>query len=319
MQVPARTDAIAQDDLRAHAPRLKSEAFATNPYSLLCDASKGYQSPRMRVAMSTPSSTHAAACPAHVLITGASSGLGAELAFGFAARGHALTLMGRNADRLRAVAERCREVGAAATVVCCDVRDAVTMQEALCQADDRLPFSTVIANSGIGGSEVMIREGYEPPDLARRIVDVNLIGVINTIAPLQQAFIARRRGTFVMVSSMAAFEGLADAPTYAATKAAVRIYGHGLRRLLAPHGVRVSVVTPGFVSTPMSASLPLSPPFLWTAERAARRIFSGLDRNEPEIAFPWQMKVGLALARVLPVRVVDLALRGLQAHAEQRR
>ena len=192
------------------------------------------------------------------------------------------------------------------------------MRAALLNADERLPVSMVIANSGIGGSEVIVRDGYEPADLARHVVDVNLVGVVNTIAPLQSACISRRRGTFVMVSSMAAFEGLAEAPAYAATKAAVRIYGHGLRRLLAPHGIKVSVVTPGFVATPMSASLPLSPPFVWTAERAARRIISGLDRGECEIAFPWQMKLGVALARMLPVALVDAALRRLQTRLVHR-
>jgi short-subunit dehydrogenase len=254
-----------------------------------------------------------------VLITGASSGLGAELARLYASRGVALTLMGRNPDRLRAAVDRCRAEGASATGLCCDVRDAAAMQAHLLEADARLPLSTVIANSGIGGIEVMARQGHEPAELARQVVDVNLLGVINTIAPLQQAFIARKRGTFAVVSSMAAFEGLAEAPAYAAAKAAVRIYGHGLRRLLAPHGIHVGVVTPGFVATPMSASLPLTPPFLWTAERAARRIVLGLDRKEAEIAFPFAMRAGVGLARMLPVRVVDLALRLLQTRLEQPR
>ncbi len=256
--------------------------------------------------------------PMHALITGASSGIGAALAVALARRGYELTLMGRSGDRLASVAERCRAAGARTSCIACDVRDEQAMAVALRQADERSPLGMVVANAGVGGASVLARDGQEPASLARDIVGVNLLGVINTIAPMQQPFIERRRGTFVLVSSMAAFEGLADAPAYAASKAAVRIYGHGLRRLLGPHGIRVSVLTPGFVATPMSGSLPLSPPFLWSVERAVGRILRGLDRNEPEIAFPWQLRAGLALARMLPVRAVDYLMRTSRYRLEQR-
>lgn len=255
----------------------------------------------------------------HGLITGAGSGIGAAVALELARRGGSLTLVGRNRERLDATAARCRALGAVVTTATCDVRDARAMAAVLADAEARRPLSLVIANSGIGGSEAMVGDGYEPAELARRVVEVNLIGVINTIAPVQPYYLGRRRGTLVVVGSMAAFEGLAEAPMYAASKAAVRIYGHGLRRLLAPQGIRVSVVTPGFVATPMSASLPMATPFLWSAERAARRIVAGIDRNEPEIAFPWQMRLGVALAGLLPVRAVDFALRAVQAQLEQHR
>lgn len=254
----------------------------------------------------------------HVLITGASSGLGAELACGFARRGATLTLMGRDAVRLAAVSARCRALGGAPEAVVCDVRDAQAMAGALRGADERQALDVVIANAGIGGEQVMSRDDQEPLELAREVVSVNLLGVINTVAPMQEIFTRRRRGSLVLVSSMAAFEGLAAAPSYAASKAAVRIYGHGLRRLLAPFGVLVTVVTPGFVATPMSASLPMSAPFLWSAERAARRILAGLDRGEYEIAFPWQMRVGIALARLLPTQLVDYAMRAAQQGLEGR-
>lgn len=259
-----------------------------------------------------------ASAPPHALITGASSGIGTALSVALAGRGYELTLMGRDRARLASVAETCRAAGARTSCIVCDVRDAQAMETALGQADARSPLGLVVANAGVGGAGVLAKDGHEPAGLAREIVDVNLLGVINTVAPMQQPFIERRRGTFVLVSSMAAFEGLADAPAYAASKAAVRIYGHGLRRLLAPHGIRVSVLTPGFVATPMSSSLPLAPPFLWSAQRAVDRILRGLDRNEPEIAFPWQLRAGLALARMLPVRAVDFMMRRSRHRLEQR-
>ena len=254
----------------------------------------------------------------HFLITGASSGLGSALAICLAARHHPLTLMGRNGEVLRRVADVCRRLGAPVEVLCCDVRDEKSMEQGLLSADDRLIVDVVIANAGIGGAAVLASVQGEAADLAREVIDVNLGGTINTVTPLMDRFVARRSGRFVVVSSMAAFEGLADAPAYAASKAAVRIYGHGLRRLLAPHGVDVNVVTPGFVETPMSASLPFKNPFEWSAKRAAERIVAGIERNEAEIAFPWQLRLGIAVAGCLPVSIVDRVLLHARSRLEPR-
>ena len=98
-----------------------------------------------------------------------------------------------------------------------------------------------------------------------------------------------------------------QAPLYSASKAAIRIYGQGLSRLLEPKGIRVTVICPGFVDTPMSASVPGERPFLWTTERAARRIMARLARGEREIAFPWPLAALARLANFLPPRWLDAA------------
>jgi short-subunit dehydrogenase len=129
---------------------------------------------------------------------------------------------------------------------------------------------------------------------------VNTIGVINTITPLLPRLVARRHGQIALISSLAALEGHAEAPAYSASKAAVRIYGQGLRRLLSSSGVGVSVVCPGFIATAMSASLPFELPFLLSAERAAQIIADGLSRDHDEIMFPWQLKFAAKAATYLP-------------------
>jgi short-subunit dehydrogenase len=125
------------------------------------------------------------------------------------------------------------------------------------------------------------------------------------VIPLLPRFVARGRGHVVIMSSLAAHIGLPDAPLYSASKAAIRVYGHGLRRLLGPKGIRVTVICPGFVATPMSASVPGRPPFLWSAERAAARIVAGLGRGKREISFPWQLAVLARLAAALPPPLID--------------
>ena len=244
----------------------------------------------------------------HVVITGASSGLGAALARQFAPMGYALSLFGRDVTRLAAIADACRTTAGPVEIFSHDVTDTAAMSTALSALDSRLPVDIVIANAGLGGGEALAPPAGEPLDLARRIADVNLFGVINTVACLTGSLTARGKGHIVIIGSMAGLHGLAESPVYSASKAAVRIYGEGLRRLLAPKGVRVTVVVPGFVATPMSQSLPFRGPFEWTADRAAARIVGGIERNEAEIVFPWQLHLLGRAIGWLPLRLRDRAL-----------
>ncbi len=244
----------------------------------------------------------------HVVITGASSGLGAALARQFARMGYALSLFGRDLSRLSAVADVCRATAGTVEIFSHDVTDAAAMSAALSTIDSRIPVDILIANAGLGGSEVLAPPAGEALDLARRIADVNLFGVINTVASLTSSLSTRRRGHIVIIGSMAGAQGLAESPVYSASKAAVRVYGEGLRRLLAPQGVRVTVVVPGFITTPMSQSLRMRRPFEWTAERAAARIVRGIERNEAEIEFPWQLQAVSRVIGWLPRRLRDRAM-----------
>jgi short-subunit dehydrogenase len=120
--------------------------------------------------------------------------------------------------------------------------------------------------------------------------------------------VARGRGQIVLMGSLAGFVALPQSPVYSATKAAVHTYGEGLRRRLAASGVAVSVVAPGFVDTPMSASLETPRVFLWTAERAAVHIARGIDKRRRMLIFPWQLWLAIAAARLLPTSVIDRVL-----------
>lgn len=252
----------------------------------------------------------------HALITGASSGLGSALAVLLGKRGYTLTLLGRDAERLEHVADRCRAAGNTVVTARVDVADADGMVATLLEADQRQPLDLLIANAGIGGSGVLAPPTGEPVELARGIVDVNFLGVVNSVAPLLPRFVARGRGDIAIVSSLAGMEGLADSPVYCASKAAARVYGHGLRRLLAAKGVRVTVVCPGFMTTPMSASLPMQPLFPVEAERAAAYILRGIERGRPEIVFPWQLRWVAHLTSVLPRAATDRILALGRAHME---
>ena len=241
----------------------------------------------------------------HILVTGASSGIGAALARRYAGPGVRVTLMGRNRDRLDAVAQACRTRGAETAIGVCDVRDAQAMQYFIESADAQLPIAVVIANAGLGGKQVIAGPSGEAADIARAIFEINVMGVVNTIVPLLPRLVARGKGHVAIMSSLAAFVPLPEAPVYSASKAALRIYGGALRRLLAPRNVCVSVVCPGFVDTPMSASLTGPRPLLWSTERAANAIVAGLARGKEEICFPWQLSMLAKLCTHLPPALVQ--------------
>ena len=199
-----------------------------------------------------------------ILITGASSGIGAALALQFAAAGVELALGGRDRDRLEAVAARCRQAGAVVRCARVDVGEREAMAAWVLEADRTAPLDLVLANAGTAGPG-----GSGGPGTARAIFAVNLEGVVNTILPILPAMAGRRRGQIALMSSLAGFYGMPSAPAYCASKAAVRVWGEALRGRLGRHGVAVSVICPGFVRTPMTAGNPFPMPLITTPERAA--------------------------------------------------
>jgi short-subunit dehydrogenase len=172
--------------------------------------------------------------------------------------------------------------------------------------DLRAPLDLVIANAGIGA--VAALDSGEPGSVARQILAVNAIGVVNTVTPLLPRFVARRHGHVAIMSSLAGLIGLPACPAYSASKAAARAYGGALRSLLAPSGVRVSVICPGFIDTPLMAPLQSRLPFLWTVDRAALHIARALARGRREILFPWRLATAMRLTAMLPPAAVDCIL-----------
>jgi short-subunit dehydrogenase len=235
--------------------------------------------------------------PRHVLITGASSGIGAALARAYAAPGVRLALFGRDEGRAREVAEACRAKGALVAVILVDVADAEAMATAVTLVDDAHPLDLVVANAGISGA---VRE--ERGSVAR-LFAVNVLGVVHTVEPLLPRLVARGRGQVAVMSSLASFVARPGSAAYCGSKAAVRIWGEGLRERLAPAGVSVSVVCPGFVDTPLTRRNPFPMPLLMPAEPAAELIKARLARGQGRIAFPGLLYAGARLAGLLPAGV----------------
>ena len=256
--------------------------------------------------------------PKTILITGASSGIGRALAFVYARDGVSLSLIGRDRERLEDTAAAARAQGAKVSIGQLDVRDRDAMTHWIEAADIRRPFDLVIANAGI-------TTGLAPGDIAedpravRAIVGINLIGVLNTVEPLIAPMCARGAGQIAFVGSIAGLRGLPYAPSYCATKAAVHAYSESLRGRLEARGVRVSLIIPGFVKTPLNDSIDAMKPFEITGPDAAVLIQRGLERGKAIIAFPRSLYLLARLVRNLPVGLVDKVMGRFQVNIPETR
>jgi len=237
-----------------------------------------------------------------VLITGASSGLGEALALHYAEHSATLFLSGRDAARLEAVASACRAKGGRVHTRVLDVTDRDGMAGWIAECDTLRALDLVIANAGISAGT---GTGGEAEDQTRQLFDVNVTGVVNTVWPAIAAMRPRKRGQIALMASLASFRGMPGAPGYCASKAAVRVWGEGLRGWLAADGIGVSVICPGFVESRMTAANDFTMPFLMDAPKAARIMAEGLARNRGRIAFPWPMLAASWLVGALPDALAD--------------
>ncbi|MEQ8281596.1 MAG: SDR family NAD(P)-dependent oxidoreductase [Parvibaculum sp.] len=244
--------------------------------------------------------------PAVVVITGAGSGIGAALANVYAAPGVTLGLIGRDETKLHRVAAECRAKGATAEIRVADVTTP-HIEEVLRAFDAAHPIDLLIANAGMT-SGVSAADGLEPRDAAIRTAETNFMGALRTIAPVAERMAARGRGQIAGIGSLAALAPLPYSPAYSASKAGLETYVLALRYLLAPKGVRLNVVTLGYVETDMSRRLSGPKPFLTTPAKTAIMIRSGLERNRARITHPVVFAIGIRCLNILPEWLVRLIL-----------
>ncbi len=237
-----------------------------------------------------------------ILITGGSSGIGRALAVELAAPGVRLTLTGRDPDRLDAAAQACRAKGAEAQAHVLDVTDSHGLTELIDKTDSARPLDLVVANAGIsGGAGSDAKDG----DQTRRIIDINITGVINTVLPAAAVMRRHACGRIAIVSSLAGFRGLPTAPAYSASKVAVKAWGDAIRPSLAQDGVGLSMIYPGFVESRITDANNFPMPMLMKASRAAQIVHHGLKAGNRNIAFPWPLVFTMRLMSILPGPIFD--------------
>jgi short-subunit dehydrogenase len=243
----------------------------------------------------------AASSPRRVFLTGASSGIGAALARHYAAAGATVALVARRRRELERLAQ---ELPLPCEIYPADVRDAAGLVEAAGHFIGKHGHpDVVIANAGV--SVGTLTDRAEDTAVFQEILDINVVGLVNTFQPFLAGLRERRAGTLAGIASVAGYRGLPGAGAYSASKAAAIAYLESLRLELRGSGVRVVTICPGFVDTPMTRVNPYPMPFLMRPETAAANIAAAIARGTRYTVVPWQMAVVARLLHVLPDWLYD--------------
>jgi short-subunit dehydrogenase len=229
-----------------------------------------------------------------IWITGASTGIGRELALRYAREGSVVAASARSADKLSALASENKNIRAYPV----DVTDQAAVAAAARAIEAELgPIELAVLNAGIW--HPMTASNY---DLAKvhESTAINYGGVVNALGPVMSSMIARGRGHIALVASVAGYRGLPKGAAYAPTKAAIISLAETLAADLKLKGVTMTVVNPGFVATPMTAVNNFPMPFLISEKEAVDAIVAGLAKRKFEVVFPTKMAIMMKSLRVLP-------------------
>jgi short-subunit dehydrogenase len=237
----------------------------------------------------------------HIVITGASAGLGAALARHYAAADTVLCLIARRREPMQTLAAG---LPGRIEIHALDVADSAALARAAQEACARHGApDLVIANAGISVGT----HGDDAADVAklRRLLDVNVTGLAATLAAFAPSMRAARRGTLCGIASVAAFRGLPGAGAYSASKSAAIQWLEALRVEMAGSGVFVVTICPGYIDTPMTKVNRYRMPFLLGADEAARRIARAIRARRRLAVIPWQMALVSLALRALPGWLYD--------------
>jgi short-subunit dehydrogenase len=249
------------------------------------------------------------------VVTGASSGIGWELARQLAREGCKVGLVARRESQLRELAALITSAGGTARPVPTDVGNREQVEAALATVRAQLgPVDLVIANAGVG--RPTLRDPVNMGDIEDTF-RINLMGVVYTLSAALPEMLARKSGQLVAISSLAAYRGLPAESAYCASKAAVNVYMDGLRIHLRGTGVQCTTICPGFIMTPMTATNKFHMPQLMTAEYAARKMIRAIKAGKKVYNFPWRLHLMIKLSRWLPDRAITWVMGDYEAEAQE--
>ncbi len=236
-----------------------------------------------------------------VIITGASSGIGAALARRYAAQGAILGLIARRETALQALAAG---LGGGCEIYALDVRDEGRLAAAARDFVSRHGCPDIVfANAGV--SLGTLTEYPEDVRAFQEVIDTNLVGLVRTFQPFVGPMRDAGKGALVGIASVAGYRGLPGAAAYSASKAAAISYLESLRVELRASGVKVITICPGYIATPMTENNPYPMPFLMSADTAAQKIATLVARGRAYAVIPWQMALVARVLRVLPNWLYD--------------
>jgi short-subunit dehydrogenase len=233
-----------------------------------------------------------------IVITGATSGLGREMALQYSEAGVHLGVVGRRETLLNELADACRAKGASVEVYVGDVTDSAAMKDlARCFVETAGGIDLVIANAGVGCPDHLSKGD---PDPLTFVINVNVNGVLNTLLPFIPTMKEQGSGHLVTIASIAGARGMAGHTTYSASKAAVRMLMDGFAYELNDMGIATTTINPGFVKSEMTAKNRFPMPFLVETDAAARKMLRAIKRKKRVYTFPFPMRFAHFLLATAP-------------------
>ena len=232
-----------------------------------------------------------------IWITGASSGIGKALAEKFAKENWKVAISARRENLLNDIAKTDN-----ISSFPLDVTDDNKVKEV---------FSKILKEFNSLNLCVFCSGAYDPKlekeinkEQIRKIMDINFFGVLNCIKSVENYFKEKKAGHISVVSSVAAYRGLPNSSGYGPSKAALTNLTESLFFDFKKHNVRISLISPGFIKTPLTDQNTFNMPFIKTPEFAAEKMYNGLTKNSAfEIHFPKELTVFLKILRILPYRM----------------
>lgn len=229
-----------------------------------------------------------------VWITGASTGIGAEVAKQLAAQNITVAISARNAETLNTLAKTQPNLKPYQL----DVTDAKAVANCFETIEHDLgPIDLIIAGAG---TYKPVMAADMTPDIFQSTMAVNFLGVTNVLCAVVPAMKKRKRGHIAWIASVAGYSGLPKAASYGPSKAALINLAECLKPELNVDGIEVSIVNPGFVKTPLTAQNDFEMPFLMEVEEAARLTIAGLTKKQFEISYPKTFVRILKTLKLLP-------------------
>jgi short-subunit dehydrogenase len=231
----------------------------------------------------------------NIIITGASSGIGAELAKRYKAQGHTLFLIARRSDRLDG--DYNYE---------CDVSDFDKLREIIKNIVLEHNIDMVIANAGISyphSTDFMKFEDF------KNTIDVNFISVHALLENIVPQMKQNKRGKIVIISSLAGFVASPTSLAYSASKRALNSYAEALRNQLDSYNIKVINIQPGFIESEMTAKNKFDMPFKLTLKEGVDEIEKAIAKNKKEYAFPFVFATAVKFLSILPNNFKDFILK----------
>ena len=233
-----------------------------------------------------------------VWITGASSGIGAETAMQMARNGYHVAATARSQDKLEALVEKSKSMKGSITAYPGDVTKLKVMQDIVTKIEkEQGAIDIALLNAGTYFGES--GADFKASDF-KRTMDINLNGMANCLEPLLKLFKSRKKGHIAIVASVAGYRGLPKSVAYGPSKAALINMTEALYIDCKPLGIKVQLVCPGFVKTPLTDKNDFEMPMLMEVEDAASALIKGLESNQFEITFPWVFALILKTIGLLP-------------------